>query len=108
MQFNFVCIVCSERHCCADVPLYYASSQDGTGCAQSDGLSRLQDSDALGAAKPDAVLRQQFFVIGDTRFEGFAEALDVFFERVVGLVLQPADAKRMRGQSRATIFLENL
>src|SRR5215472_7643698 len=56
---------------------------------------------------PDAVLGQQFLVLGDTGFKGLAEALNVFLQRVVGLVLQAADAKCMRGQPRSAIFFEN-
>ena len=39
--------------------------------------------------------------------EILAEALDIFLQLVVSLILQAADAERVRGQPRAAIFLEN-
>src|SRR5690348_7323995 len=107
-NFKFVLVVGGVGHRFANVPLHAAGAKHRTRGTESNRVFRLQNSYALCTAEPDAVLRQQVLVVLDAWFEGFAETLDVFFQGVVGFVLEPADAKRMRGEARAAIFLENL
>ena len=107
-NFKFVLIVSSIRRGFANVPLHAAGPQHRPRHAKRDGICRCQNSDALGARDPDAVLRQQSFVFNDARFKILAESFHFLFERVIGFVLQPADAKRMRRQPRPAILFKYL
>ena len=62
----------------------------------------------LVRSQPDAIGGEQFFVFVDLRRHERHEILDVFFEPVVGLILQAADAKGVRRKPRAAVLFENL
>ena len=72
-----------------------------------DGFLGGEDADSLGAAHPDAVSGKQRFVFVHALVERLAEPLHVLFELVVSLVLQAADAERVRGEPRAAILLKD-
>ena len=101
-------IVGRVRHGLADVPFHTASSEHRPGHTKGDGICRGQNPDTLGTPDPDAVLREQSFVFNDARFKILAEPFNILLERVIGLVLQPADAERMRGQARPAVLFKNL
>src|SRR3989449_504875 len=106
-NLKFVLVVSGVGHGLADVPLYPARAENRSGDSEINGLLRREHPDALRAPQPDAVLRQQVLVLSDLVLEILAEALDVFFQFVVGLVLQAANAKGMRGKPRAAVLLDN-
>src|SRR5256884_1687041 len=89
---------------------FFSSRRRHTRCSRdwsSDVCSSDLNPHALRPSDPDAVLREQILVFHDARFEILAEALDVLFESVVSLVLQPADAEGMGGQARPAILFKN-
>src|SRR5207244_12477300 len=89
-------------------PLPTASSEHRPGHTKGDGICRGQNPNTLGTPDPDAVLREQSFVFNDARFKILAKPFNILLESVIGLVLQPADAERMRGQARPAVLFKNL
>ena len=85
-----------------------AGCKHWAGHAQRDAIFRLQNAHALGAPHPDAIGGQQLFVLVELRQERVAELQAILLEAIVGLVDAAADAKRVRGEPRAAVFLENL
>ena len=65
-------------------------------------------ADALGPFQPDAVVRQQLFVLDDLRVHDLAELEDLLVPARRHLQRQPADAHRVVGQARAAELLEQI
>src|SRR5262249_33393354 len=107
-NLELVLVISSVGQGLADVPLHPACPQDGSRGAHGDRILRGQDADALRAAHPDAVFSQQLLVLVDLVFQVFREALNVFLELIVSLVLQTTDAEGVRREPRPAILLENL
>jgi hypothetical protein len=91
----------------AKVPFHPAGAEDRTRCAEGDAIGGAEHADIARAADPDAVAGEQVNVFLNMALEILAEAFDVFFEAVIGLVLQTANAKGMRGETGATILFED-
>src|SRR6516162_2465445 len=79
----------------AQVPPYPAGAKNGAGGAEGDAVGGTEDADVASPSDPDAVAGEEIDIILDAAFEVLAEALNVFFEAVVRLVLQTADVQSM-------------
>ena len=107
-DFKIVLFVTAIGLRLAQVPLLAGRPQHRSGDAECLAIVDIQNPDVAHAVHPDAVGRQQLFILVGLGQEDVAEVEDVLFEAVVGFVQQPADAERVRGQARAAVFLEDV
>src|SRR5258708_32226322 len=95
-------------HGLAQIPFHAAGAKHRTADAKSDAIGGIEKADVAGAADPDTVTGEQVGVFLNAALEILTEALDVFLEGVVGLVLQAADTESVGGNARAAVVFKEL
>src|SRR5258708_16211653 len=90
------------------IPFHAAGAKHRTADAKRDAIGGIEKADIAGAADPDTVTGVQVGVFLNAALEILTEALDVFLEGVVGLVLQAADTESVGGKARAAVFFKDL
>src|SRR4029434_9255509 len=88
------------------IPLPAGTAQTWPRQPQIDGVFSGDDPDILCAVEPDAVFGEEGLVFIDFLWKVLDKGPDLILEPFIELILSPADAEHVRGQTRAAVVFE--